>query len=122
MLSLLYAHARVLFTVQAIKVYATNVYSNMGNYKGHGDIKFVPRCNVGEMEKFLRSTEAWKRAPELEKLWASVKGPMYSLEPGTEYLGFKGKVKAKEWNLLQICMNRVLVASVFRLDSVTFRN
>jgi hypothetical protein len=65
----------------------------MGNYKGFGDIKFIPRCSEEAAEKILKASAAWKKDPEgMGKLWTMVKTPMFSLAKGTEFLGFKGKV------------------------------
>ena len=100
----------MIILVQAVKIYATSIYTNMGNYKGHGDIKFVPRCAADEMEKCLRSSNAWKKNPaEMEKLWSSVKCPMYSLDEGTEYLGFKGKVIERKESSLIVSVNIIML-------------
>ena len=68
----------------------------MGNYKGWGDSKIVPRVDEATMEAFLKATAAYEKdSEEMEKLWSLVKGPMFCLKPGTENLGFPEKVRRR---------------------------
>jgi len=67
-------------------VYASHLFTNMGNYKSFGDSKFVPEMPMEELEKALAAASpAWK---ELEGLWALAKEPLYSLLPPLRHLAF----------------------------------
>ncbi|CAG0914713.1 unnamed protein product [Notodromas monacha] len=76
----------------AIELYMAGFYANMGNYKGFGDIKFVPEVSVEVMEKFIKASKAYKQDPKgMDELWGLIKGPLFCLKKGVEFLGFNGK-------------------------------
>jgi len=78
--------------VTAYLVYCAGFYGNMGNYKGFGDSKFVPNLEEERMELLVKSSKAYKDNTEMmEKLWQSVKGPMFSLTDQQKQLGLGEK-------------------------------
>ncbi|KAL1472036.1 hypothetical protein MTO96_039580, partial [Rhipicephalus appendiculatus] len=77
---------------KALLVYAAAFYSNMGNYKGFGDNKFIPGVAKDKLEKLLRLSKAWEAEPAaLEHLWSEVSDPLYSLRDSEKHLGFPPK-------------------------------
>jgi len=78
--------------VTAYLVYCSGFYSNMGNYKGFGDSKFVPNLDENRFELLLKSTKAYKdNSGELDSIWQLVKDPMFSLSDREKQLGLGGK-------------------------------
>jgi len=78
--------------VTAYLVYCSGFYGNMGNYKGFGDSKFVPNMEEERMELLVRASKAYKTSPDaMEKLWQSVKTPMFSLSDREKQLGLGEK-------------------------------
>lgn len=64
--------------------YASQVLSNLGNYKSFGDTKFVPRVSKEAVEKMVISV------PEVMDLWESVKDAIWSTEDEKKVLlGFE---------------------------------
>lgn len=75
----------------ALLVYVSSIVANMGNYKGFGDLKFIPGVPHDKLDKFIRSTEA--ADADVIALWESCKELMYSLGPHEKSLGFPPKGK-----------------------------
>ena len=75
----------------ALLVYAASVLSNMGNYKGFGDLKFVPNVDANKLEKLLTGSTAAQEDPAILRLWQDCQKAMYSLEPNEKSLGFPPK-------------------------------
>ncbi|XP_068115619.1 dipeptidyl peptidase 3 [Hyperolius riggenbachi] len=82
------SHGLVDEEFQALLVYATGFFANMGNYKAFGDTKFIPNVPKEKLEKLLRASEAFAKDPEgMESLWKLVVDALYSLEPRERQLG-----------------------------------
>ncbi|XP_054907586.1 dipeptidyl peptidase 3 [Poeciliopsis prolifica] len=77
---------------QAFLVYAAGVYANMGNYKSFGDTKFIPNLPKDKLEALVRASQAFQENPaEMEALWGSSSGLIYSLENRQKQLGLGDK-------------------------------
>ena len=59
----------------------------MGNYRGVGDIKFVPNLPKDKLESMLVNSEAFKRDKELAAIWNQIKDKVYSLNKNELALG-----------------------------------
>lgn len=77
----------------ALLVYVSSIVANMGNYKGFGDLKFVPGVDRDKLDKFIRASKAASLDPEVVSLWESCNEVMYSLEKHEKCLGFHPKGK-----------------------------
>ncbi|XP_067143899.1 dipeptidyl peptidase 3-like isoform X1 [Centruroides vittatus] len=76
----------------ALLVYFSGILTNMGNYKGFGDTKFVPDLPKAKFEKLLKASMAYKNEPELlEMIWKNCSESIYSLNSHEKQLGFQGK-------------------------------
>lgn len=76
----------------ALLVYFCGILTNMGNYKGFGDSKFVPNLPKAKIKKLLQASVAYKNEPEiLEMIWKYCSDSMYSLDNHVIQLGFHGK-------------------------------
>lgn len=73
--------------LQAILVFTSGVYTNMGNYKGFGDSKFVPNLPIDKLDTFLKETKAFKTEAKLLKFWNQIKEDVYDLSPPKRQLG-----------------------------------
>ena len=74
--------------VTAYFVFSSGFLSNMGNYKGFGDSKFVPNLAVEKLEMLVKASGAFKAEPGVVgELWEAVKGPLYSLTDKEKQLG-----------------------------------
>ena len=74
-------------------VYVAAFLSNMGNYRGFGDSKFIPVVPKEKLEKFIFNSEAYKKdTKKIEFLWNQVKDKLFSLNEGELSLGFYPKV------------------------------
>ncbi|GIY76889.1 dipeptidyl peptidase 3 [Caerostris extrusa] len=70
-------------------VYASGIFSNMGNYKGMGDSKFVPNVPEDKFKKFIHSSKFFKEDPDhVERLLAGCLESIYSLQDDLCRLGF----------------------------------
>lgn len=70
----------------------TGIYSNMGNYKGFGDTKFVPNMTVDSFERIVKTSAAFlERTDAMEHLWNEVKEPIFSLNERNKQLGLGSK-------------------------------
>ena len=77
---------------QAFLVYCSGVFTNMGNYKGFGDTKFVPDITPETFWKIVQSSKAYKDSPEkLTSIWSSVKDEIFLLNDRTKQLGLGAK-------------------------------
>lgn len=72
--------------VQQFLEYATQFLGNLGNYKGFGDAKFVPRCSPQALEKFASTSS------EAKKHYGGCKDSIYADEtkPALMHFGFPG--------------------------------
>ncbi|CAN7936879.1 unnamed protein product [Ixodes hexagonus] len=74
---------------KALLVYAAAFYSNMGNYKGFGDNKFIPNLPKEKLHKLVSLSEASKQdSGTMEFLWSQTSDPLYSLRDNEKHLGF----------------------------------
>jgi len=71
----------------AILVYTSGVYTNMGNYKGFGDSKFIPNLSIDKLDTFFKETKAFKTEAKLLKFWNQIKEDVYDLSPSKQQLG-----------------------------------
>lgn len=77
---------------KALLVYTAGFYSNMGNYKGFGDNKFIPGLPKEKFEKLVQLSVASKRDPAMmEFLWNEAGDLLYSLREHEKHLGFPPK-------------------------------
>uniref|UniRef100_A0A672G241 Dipeptidyl peptidase 3 n=1 Tax=Salarias fasciatus TaxID=181472 RepID=A0A672G241_SALFA len=77
---------------QAFLVYAAGLYANMGNYKSFGDTKFIPNLPKEKLQALVKASQAFQDQPaEMEALWNSCSGPLYSLEDKQKQLGLGDK-------------------------------
>jgi len=73
-------------------VYGSGVYANMGNYMGFGDTKIVPDMLPENFESIVKGSKAWSEDEgNMQKIWSSVKGPMFSLDDREKQLGLGSK-------------------------------
>lgn len=77
--------------LQAILVFTSGVYANMGNYKGFGDSKIIPNLPTEKLEKFLSGSKAFQENSDLIKQWDRIKKLVYDLSPEKCHLGLAGK-------------------------------
>lgn len=76
--------------ITAFLAYAVGFFANAGNYKGMGDLKFVPNLEVDDFEKIVRLSKAYQTdKATIEKLWNRVKVPIFLLTERTKNLGLK---------------------------------
>jgi dipeptidyl-peptidase-3 len=69
--------------------YYASFLGNAGNYKGFGDTKFVPSLPAERVQAFIKSSPAYTTQKDLlDRLWAAVQEPMYSLAANVRSLGF----------------------------------
>ena len=77
---------------QAFLVYCSGVFTNMGNYKGFGDFKFVPDLTAETFEGIIKSSKAYAQNPdELGKIWSSIKETTFKLTDQFKQLGLGNK-------------------------------
>ncbi|GAB6021089.1 bifunctional diacylglycerol diphosphate phosphatase/phosphatidate phosphatase [Chamberlinius hualienensis] len=77
---------------QAVLVYSSAIFANMGNYRGFGDTKFVPNLPKEKFEALLKNSACYKGEPELiEKLWNSCSEAMFLATTKNKQLGFSDK-------------------------------
>ncbi len=56
----------------------SGIYSNMGNYKGFGDSKFVPDLKPEQFELIVKNSKAWADdSTNMQTLWESCKSPIW---------------------------------------------
>ena len=74
-------------------VYVSAFLSNMGNYRGFGDSKFIPVVPKEKLEKLIFNSEAYKKdTKKIEFLWNQIKDKLFSLNERELSLGFYHKV------------------------------
>jgi len=71
----------------AILVFTSAVYTNMGNYKGFGDSKFIPNIPADKLDSFLQETKAFKNQAKLLDSWNRIKADVYDLSSRKQQLG-----------------------------------
>ncbi|XP_067008544.2 dipeptidyl peptidase 3 isoform X2 [Anabrus simplex] len=77
---------------QAFLVYASGIFTNMGNYKGFGDSKIIPNLSEDKFEKVLKLSEVYRREPKLlQELWSRCKESIFSLSEREKTLSFPDK-------------------------------
>lgn len=63
--------------------YAAQFFGNVGNYKGFGDAKFIPRCEVHVFDALAAA------APSAQAPYKATKGAIFSSDkPGLMHLGY----------------------------------
>ncbi|XP_060564792.1 dipeptidyl peptidase 3-like isoform X2 [Ruditapes philippinarum] len=76
----------------AILIYASGFYANMGNYKSFGDSKFIPNLPKEKFEAVVLGSAACKSDPDkMKALWNAVSDRLYSLENRQRELGLGEK-------------------------------
>jgi len=77
---------------QAFLVYCSGLFTNMGNYKGFGDFKFVPDLTPEKFFKIIKASKAYKDDPsKIDGIWESVKDEIFLLTDQTKQLGLGKK-------------------------------
>eukprot|EP00667_Euglena_gracilis_P003020 EG_transcript_3028 len=72
--------------------YVASFYGNLGNYYASGDLKFIPRCSVSDVDAIVRcaaacaATEAVQR--EVLGVWEECRAKLFSLEKGEGMVGW----------------------------------
>ncbi|GBN56737.1 Dipeptidyl peptidase 3 [Araneus ventricosus] len=73
----------------AFLIYASGIFSNMGNYKGSGDSKFIPNLPEEKFRKLLLASKFAKEDPgHLDRLLSNSIESIYSLKDNLCRLGF----------------------------------
>jgi len=73
-------------------VFGSGVFANMGNYLGFGDTKIVPDLLPEHLEAIVKGSKAYADDPEtMQKIWASIKDPLFSLDDRQKQLGLGSK-------------------------------
>ncbi|XP_065563077.1 dipeptidyl peptidase 3-like isoform X2 [Artemia franciscana] len=73
---------------QAFMVYVCGFYTNMGNYKGFGDSKFIPNLPQEKLEALVNAlTSSITESNNILELWSLVKDSMFSLDQRKQFLG-----------------------------------
>lgn len=73
-------------------MYSCGIFANTGNYRGMGDVKFVPNLNENNFETIVNVSKANQiDGVIVQKLWHKCKGPIFNLTDGTKNLGFYGQ-------------------------------
>ena len=74
-------------------VYVSAFLSNMGNYRGFGDSKFIPVVPKEKLQNLIFNSEAYKKdTKKIEFLWNQIKDKLFSLNEGELSLWFYPKV------------------------------
>merc|ERR1712029_1017689 len=77
---------------QAFLVYCSGIFTNMGNYKGFGDFKFVPDLTPDLFFKIVQASRAYKENPDkITAIWESAKSEIFLLNDETKQLGLGKK-------------------------------
>ncbi|XP_026328243.1 dipeptidyl peptidase 3 isoform X2 [Hyposmocoma kahamanoa] len=77
---------------QAFLIYAGGFFSNMGNYKGFGDTKFIPYLSKETFEQIIKASKAYENdTTHITKLWLNTQNAMYNLAPRLRSLGLSDK-------------------------------
>ncbi|XP_021378701.1 dipeptidyl peptidase 3-like [Mizuhopecten yessoensis] len=77
---------------QAVMVYASAFYANMGNYKSFGDSKIIPNLPKEKFEALvMKSAACQKDASGMKALWDSVSERMFGLSEREKELGLGEK-------------------------------
>lgn len=65
----------------------------MGNYKGFGDLKFIPNLPKDKFNQLVLKSEAYQKdSKSVEFLWKQVQDSIYSLKDYEKSLGLWPKV------------------------------
>ncbi len=81
---------------QALVAYISAFLSNMGNYRGFGDKKFIPDLPKDKLESLILHSKAYQNSQNSETgvkyLWDNIKDKLYSLNDNEKSIGFSPKV------------------------------
>ncbi len=72
-------------------VYCATFFENCGNYKSHGDTKFIPECGKELFWKFVTVSEFYKTKEGKEKcefIWENVVVEMFNYLPPYRQITF----------------------------------
>lgn len=70
-------------------VYTSGILSNMGNYKGFGDTKFIPNLSKEKFVKLFKASKAYSlHKDEMKKLLTNCCDAVFSIEDKEKQLGF----------------------------------
>lgn len=71
-------------------MYVYSVFGNMGNYRGFGDTKILPRATKEEFELILHNTLAYSTEKEaIDRLWEVCGEKIFSHDPSELRLGME---------------------------------
>ncbi|XP_033735100.1 dipeptidyl peptidase 3-like [Pecten maximus] len=77
---------------QAVLIYASAFYANMGNYKSFGDSKIIPNLPKEKFEALVMKSAAYEKdARGIKALWDSVSDRMFGLTERQKELGLGEK-------------------------------
>ncbi|KAG6452239.1 dipeptidyl peptidase 3 isoform X2 [Manduca sexta] len=77
---------------QAFLVYSGGVFANSGNYKGFGDVKFIPNLSKETFELIVKASKAYENDnTHITKLWQNTQNAIYSIAPRLASLGLADK-------------------------------
>lgn len=73
-------------------MYSCGFFANTGNYRGMGDVKFVPNLDAAKFEIIVNLSKANQNQNDvIQNLWQKCKGPIFHLTDSTKNLGFYGQ-------------------------------
>ncbi|KAH9420608.1 bifunctional diacylglycerol diphosphate phosphatase/phosphatidate phosphatase [Dermatophagoides pteronyssinus] len=80
-------------------IYVAAFYSNMGNYRGFGDSKFIPNVSKNKLDRLIKSSQAYQKDPKfMELVWNNVCDKIFSLNPDELSLGFQPDGTTTYWS------------------------
>ncbi|KAG1672878.1 Dipeptidyl peptidase 3 [Nymphon striatum] len=76
----------------ALMIYTSGILTNMGNYKGFGDTKFIPDLKKEKIELLIKESKCYKNDPKsIQKLWDTCSDAMFALGNKKNQLGLGDK-------------------------------
>ncbi|TMS34296.1 hypothetical protein L596_001922 [Steinernema carpocapsae] len=73
---------------QSLLIYSAGFFANSGNYKGFGDVKFIPNVSAAKIGALLEVAAAASQKPEVLQLFEAVKPVLHRITDREASLGF----------------------------------